>query len=859
MRTLARLALLASLAPLTDCASLPAIQADVCGNAVIDPGEDCDTFPTAPGTTCRPPSAPVGACRLDCTTGGDAECPSGWGCGADGICREPTGNFVRQSQVVSAQAWRVATGDFDGDQHDDVLARAAIDTGGYSTLRIQYYQANPKETDTSLILTPASTLALAPAVASPVVHDINGDGLADLAFISSGGLDVMLGQADGTLSPIAYPAFTDVNTSVVLGAIPTYGPSPSEVLLVFAAQTGSAPGIAINLGSQQTPVIATGAKGPGDLAGNLATGRLVEAAAQEACDQLVTAFSGDNEVDVYSPCVFQNGVPAPNLSGPITQVKLGAARMVDAGVVLGDVDGDGHLDLLVGADAITLVAYGDGKGNFTDGAGNANVATLLDVDFGQSPVGSVRLPLAAADLNDDGKADFVCPNGVYISAPAASAAPYVKATTKSTGQWTDARIADLNGDGLPDVVASANDELDAALLIGTGTTALNPFTIATAGTVAALAVGDFDGDRVNDVMLAQELADPSLAEQVTIAWGQAFQPPLPPAVVGQFATISQGVPLPQAGTTASDLVMVAHPAGTPTTAVVSILVASGDRQPLAPYLLTQSGSSSGASTPIAITAGPLTGSSYVDVALLAADATGFSYWLAAGTGQGQFDTPVTSVALPSGFSPFFTSAGATAPHDAALMGSGPVGPGGAEAVIGAAPYGPLETAAAFLPAQATQTPAITFESVDTFAVRVSPEGQLDFADIDGDGNTDIVLLSGADLSLNRTLYVAWGNGTGSFSQGDALTVNQPDELPQGFAFVHADTSGLPMIAYVTLKTAVVVTMDPTSRTVLARATVDTPAAATGIASGDIDGDGVDDLVEADSESIVVLHGVPVLP
>jgi len=858
---LAPLVLLVSLALNTDCANLPPIDAGVCGNGVIDPGEDCDTFPTAPGTTCRPPTAPVGACRLDCSTGGDKACPPGWGCGVDAICREPTGTFKRQSGVVAAEAWRVMTGDFDGDGTSDVVAKAAIDTSGYSNLRLEFYQSDPKAGSTDLIITPASTLALAPSVASPVVQDVNQDGLSDLAFIASGGLDVMLGQADRTLAPVAYPAFTDLNTSLLLGSINVYGPAPTQALLFFAAVTGQTPGVAIGLGSgQATPVISTGAKGPGDLAGGLVTARFIEDPTQEACDQLVLAYPGTNTAAVYSPCTFVAGRVVASTAGPIAQVKLPGIHNVVGGVAAGDVNGDGHADLLIGSDGLTAansvyVAFGDGKGDFHDASGNANAASYYPVDFGSSTQ-DIRLPLAVADLNGDHVADFACPDAIYISAPAPSPTPYVRAAQKSTGLWTDARIADLNGDGLLDVIASANDELDAAFFLGTGTTVLNSFTIATAGQVVALAVADFDGDLVNDAMLAQSQADPSAPQQLTIAWGQAFQPPLPPVTVGQFDVISQAVPLPQAGTTASDLVVLAHPAGAATTALVSILVGSGDRQPLAPYLLTQQ-SSGTAAIPIAITAGPLTGSPYVDIALLAEDADGFSYWLAAGTGQAQFATPVVSSPL-TGFNPYFVTV-AGAARDDVLMGSGAVGPGGAQWIVGMAPAKLTdETKAAIVPAQATQAPAITAGPAQPFGVQVSPEGQLDFADVDGDGNVDVVLLTGSDVTP-RSLYVAWGSGTGTYTQTDALTVNAPNETPQGFAFVHADTSGLPMIAYVTLTSAVVTTLDPKSRTILARTTVDKPASATGLATGDVDGDGVDDLVEADSGNIVVLHGVPVLP
>jgi len=854
MNTVARLLLVALVAlPLVDCSSLPVITAGVCGNAVIDPGEDCDTFPVSAGTSCRPPGA-VGQCRLDCTTGSGDVCPSGWGCGTDGICREPSGVFTLQSQIVAANAWRVMTGDFDGDQRADVLARAAIDSGGYSNVRIEYYQPGP-----DLSVTLADTLVLAPTIASPIIDDFNQDGFSDLAFIS-GGIDVMLGQPDRTLAPVAYPAFTDVDTTVALGRVHEYGPAPEDVLVVFA-QTPS--GIALQTGvTTPATTISSPAQGPGDLAGELVTGRFIENTATEACDQLALAFVGEDGADVYSPCVFQNGKVVPNVAGPIVHVRLPAAHIVDAGVQVGDVDGDGHLDLLIGAVANTFVAFGDGTGGFHDASGLSDTASLFDVDYGQVPVTSSRLPLAVGDLNGDGKADLVTPDGVYISAGALGT--YVRAASKATGAWTDARIVDLNGDGLPDVVASANDELDAAFYVGTGTTAMNPFAIATSGEVSALAVGDFDGDRINDVMLAQSEADPTLPDEVTIAWGQAFAPPLAPVAVGQFATVAQAVTIPQATTTVSNLVILAHPAGVSSTALVSLLVGSGDRQPLAPYLLEEPTGS--AAIPIAITSGPLVGSTFVDIAAVAAETNpdgslnGFAYWLAAGTGGAAFAAPVVSSPLPPAFAPLFVEPTDDSAHDATLMSSGPVGAGGAQTILAAAPYGALETSAAFIPAHATSgsPPSITASTELPFPVHVSPEGQLQFTDVDGDGNVDAVLLTGTNIG-DRQLVVAWNDGTGTFSSTQTLFVSQSNETPQGFAFVSADTTGLAQLAYVTRTTVVLAVIDPQSRTIAARNTVDKPYSGSGIAAGDVDGDGIEDLVVADDGNVVILRGMAVLP
>ena len=48
------------------CANLPEVPASVCGNAVLEEGEECDTY--APeGQSCRGPEFTLGACRFDCT------------------------------------------------------------------------------------------------------------------------------------------------------------------------------------------------------------------------------------------------------------------------------------------------------------------------------------------------------------------------------------------------------------------------------------------------------------------------------------------------------------------------------------------------------------------------------------------------------------------------------------------------------------------------------------------------------------------------------------------------------------------------------------------------------------------------
>jgi hypothetical protein len=83
MQRLIWLALVASA-----CADLPPLEANVCGNSVIDESEDCDSFADpdlGPNTQCAPASDTANACRSVCSQ--TISCPFGWGCGPEGVCR----------------------------------------------------------------------------------------------------------------------------------------------------------------------------------------------------------------------------------------------------------------------------------------------------------------------------------------------------------------------------------------------------------------------------------------------------------------------------------------------------------------------------------------------------------------------------------------------------------------------------------------------------------------------------------------------------------------------------------------------------------------------------------------------------
>ncbi len=105
------------------CTDLPELSFDVCGNYVIDEGEDCDRHADSPNVCAGP--GEEHACHYTCSVTGSA-CPVGYGCGSDQLCRRASGTFVAQGEA-EGYVWPTAlkTGDFDSD--GDVDAFDAIE------------------------------------------------------------------------------------------------------------------------------------------------------------------------------------------------------------------------------------------------------------------------------------------------------------------------------------------------------------------------------------------------------------------------------------------------------------------------------------------------------------------------------------------------------------------------------------------------------------------------------------------------------------------------------------------------------------------------------------------------------------
>jgi hypothetical protein len=205
-------------------------------------------------------------------------------------------------------------------------------------------------------------------------------------------------------------------------------------------------------------------------------------------DELVTGYYG-------SP----TRIVALGTSGP-TAVEV-PVSFVWQGWAPADFDGDGVLDLAAHGDDGLVIAYS---------AGDASRRVLRTIAMSQTAIG----PIVAADFNQDGAPDLAVSVRIQTAKSATAVAVFLNdgsgnlgfrgSTIASAG--FSLSVADLNGDGIPDLVASDGTHLE--LLTGTGDGGFNsnrflPF----GGWSASIAVGDLDGDGKDDVVVTNPSSD----------------------------------------------------------------------------------------------------------------------------------------------------------------------------------------------------------------------------------------------------------------------------------------------------------------------------------------------------------------
>jgi hypothetical protein len=374
------------------------------------------------------------------------------------------------SLAVPNGATRVfAVGDFNGDGRPDVIYAAFGTATAGSQFHLLLNQGGGSFTDQ--IATGISAYA-----GYFAVGDFNGDGHLDVVVepdipyqsLSSASVTVFFGQGNGSF--VAGPS-TLVENNPFQAFQYVVGDFDGDGNLDVAG---------INADTEPGHVVVLWGDGTGQFSHQQISGPM------GFTIFAVGDVNGDGLPDIVVPDRF--GVISVILGQKQRQIPSVFPYTPDvAGVVTaGDINGDGKPDLLVPSD---INGY-PGTSYLNQGGGQFQLAGSPSYEG-----------LVLADLNGDGLAEMIGSDGVNIliwkgtGDPNFASAPIVIPPPPNVGfEGPQMQIADMNGDGLPDIV------LPGVILYNQGNLSFSAVPLNFGGTSGPFLIGDFNHDGILDIV-----------------------------------------------------------------------------------------------------------------------------------------------------------------------------------------------------------------------------------------------------------------------------------------------------------------------------------------------------------------------
>jgi hypothetical protein len=531
-----RLLPVALLAALTACFEFGPIAASVCGNGVVEgESEDCDLLvPNA--RVCRPPTA-TDACRFPCDT--VTACPDGMVCvTARQACVRPSGAFTAGARFADGvAATNIDLVDTDGDGSTDTYV-------GYNVPdATRVYFTFPSDRDASSLRPRRIPEWPVPPHAARSLEGDRSASRATRGVLApiATGVTMLHREATGEVQPDArfgLLAGQNIPSGVLRSAVRVFAMkrtigrkgSVRDGSAVVGTRDGTLFVAANWVAPAETDMSACDATSggfarlvPDRRADEVVYAGAANVAEGSPCDELVVIFK-DGEVRSFESCNASScALPASSVverRGRL-ETPIGATELSEA--VAADVDGDGHADVLGAwrrgdresapsrAKAFSI-ALGFGAGTFPIGVpffvDVANGAKLAESDEGLTVfrerrdvdgIESGRTFAVIADriLRFDGDLEPTTPPSPFQRVTA-----FQVSWPTGAARWEDPTAEDLDRDGVVDVVLRSGPRL--VVLRGNGLGAFGSSVVEASTTIRAKAVGDFDGDGLLDVAISRD-------------------------------------------------------------------------------------------------------------------------------------------------------------------------------------------------------------------------------------------------------------------------------------------------------------------------------------------------------------------
>jgi len=206
---------------------------------------------------------------------------------------------------------------------------------------------------------------------------------------------------------------------------------------------------------------------------------------------LVTANNATSQIAV----LLNNG--AGSFGSPTFYAAGAGVGEGSQSIVIADFNGDGHPD-------IAAANFNDGTISVLLNNGNGTFAPAATYTAAPYPLG-----IAVGDFNGDGHLDIVVPGqgiaavAVLLNNGNGTFAPAIRYGSGITGDVISVAVSDVNGDGHPDIVAGVSSTATVAVLLNHGDGTFGTASSYNVGNgPGAVVVGDLNGDGHPDIVTA---------------------------------------------------------------------------------------------------------------------------------------------------------------------------------------------------------------------------------------------------------------------------------------------------------------------------------------------------------------------